>query len=400
MSELAAEPSPSNRTSPRWMHWINLVGNILVILGAGSFFLFFLSWRPDSGVASIFGQLSNRTIYLWAYMCGFIALMASIGALDSILRLSGRAKYPKRKEAGWLRFIIIMFPFILWAVEAWKYSIILPGWIFSVLIFMGVLIPAVWLLRMASGHLWGKHKGRNASVISFSSSVTMPFIMLVELLVMIIAIILLAAFSFSGFFKVPESMSEIEELLNSPLAVLIITIFVAGVGPFIEELFKTLAVWSLQGLEISEEEGYVAGMMSGAAFALVEGMLYAAQTAMTPGNEWLYFLLGRFGGTLIHIFNGGLIGWVLTRTWQDRKLARLLVVYLLAFIVHGLWNLAVVLTQLIPSLRGEEIDQVLSNGVMAALAVLVTVGFFAFARHVLKGRDLHPVTQTGESNVI
>src|SRR5690606_4480308 len=113
-------PSPSNRTSPRWMHWINLVGNILVILGAGSFFLFFLSWRPDSGVASIFGQLSNRTIYLWAYMCGFIALMASIGALDSILRLSGRAKYPKRKEAGWLRFIIIMFPFILWAVEAWK----------------------------------------------------------------------------------------------------------------------------------------------------------------------------------------------------------------------------------------------------------------------------------------
>src|SRR5690606_24892192 len=146
-----------------------------------------------------------------------------------ILRLSGRAKYPKRKEAGWLRFIIIMFPFILWAVEAWKYSIILPGWICSVLIFMCVLIPAVWLLRMASGHLWRKHKGRNASVISFSSSVTMPFIMLVELLVMIIAIVLLAAFSFSGFFKVPESMSEIEELLNSPLAVLIITIFVAGV---------------------------------------------------------------------------------------------------------------------------------------------------------------------------
>ena len=398
MSEETAEPSFLNRTSPRWMHWINLVGNILVVLGAGSLLLFLLKWQPETGSTSIFGQLSYRTIFLWEYTCGFIALMALIGAVDSILRLSGRAKHPKRKQAGWLRFSILLFPFILWAVDAWKYSIILPPWIFSILVFLGVLIPAVWLLRMASGQLWGQHKGRDASVISFSSVVTMPLIMLMQLLLLLITILVLAGFNPIGFFKIPETMSEIEELLNSPLFILGLTVFVAVIAPLVEELLKTLAVWSLQGLDISDGEGYIAGMMSGAAFALVEGMLYAAQTAMAPGNDWLYFLLGRFGGTLIHIFNGGLIGWALTKTWRDLKFARLLVIYLLTFIIHGLWNFAVVQTQLIPSLKGEEINMVLSGSVIGFLAVLVAGGFFIFARYVLKNAKTQQAIINGEKN--
>ena len=104
--------------------------------------------------------------------------------------------------------------------------------------------------------------------------------MMVQLLLLLIGILTLAAFNFDGFFKVPETMNEIEELFRSPLVLLALTVFVAGIAPLVEELFKTLAVWSLQGLNISDGEGYVAGMLSGTAFALVEGMLYAAQTAM------------------------------------------------------------------------------------------------------------------------
>lgn len=387
-----------NRTSPRWMHWINLIGNILVVLGAGSLFRFLVKWQPEAGSTAIIGQLSSRTIFLWAYMCGFVALMALIGAVDSILRLSGKAKHPRRKQAGWLRFIILLFPFILWAVEAWKYSIILPGWMFSSLVFLGILIPAFWIVRMASGNLWGQHHGRDASVISFSSVVSMPLIMLMQLLLLLIAIFVLAALNPVDFLKVPETMGEIEELLQSPLIILALTVFLSVIAPVVEELFKTLAVWSLLGLEISDGEGYVAGMMSGAAFALVEGILYAAQAANGPGNDWLYFLLGRFGGTLIHIFNGGLIGWVLTKTWRDRNLARLLVVYILAFIIHGVWNLAVVLTQWIPSIRGQEINMVLSSGVMVGLALLFAGAFFAFARHVLKNSKTQHIVFDGESN--
>lgn len=400
MVEPTAEPSLLIRTSPRWMHWMNLIGNVLVVLGAGSLFLFLLGWQPETGSNQIFSEISNRTAYLWAYVCGFISLMALIGAVDSILRLSGKAKHPKRKQAGWLRFIILLFPFILWAVEAWKYSFILPTWIYSLLVFLGVVIPAVWLLRMASGQLWGQHKGRDASVISFSSTVTMPFIMLVQLLLLITAILVVAGFSPINIFKMPQSMSEIEELLKSPLVIMALTVFVAGIAPMVEELFKTLAVWPLLGLNISDGAGYMAGMMSGAAFALVEGMLYAAQAAMTPGNDWLYFLLGRFGGTLIHIFNGGLIGWALTKTWKDRKFTRLIVVYLLAFVVHGLWNLVVVLTQLIPSLKGQEVNLIVSNSIMAILALLVAGGFFAFARHVLKNIKSQQAIIEGQTHAL
>lgn len=382
------------------MHWINLVGNILVVLGAGSLFLFLLRWQPETGSNQIFGEISNRTAFLWAYLCGFVSLIAFIGAIDSLLRLSGKAKHPKRKQAGWLRFVILLFPFILWAVEAWKYSFILPTWIYSLLIFLGVLIPAVWLLRMASGQLWGQHKGRDASVISFSSSISMPFIMLVQVLLMVIVILILAAFNPVEFFKMPESMSEVEAMLSSPMVLLALTFFVAVIAPVVEELFKTLAVWSLLGLNISEGEGYIAGMWSGAAFALVEGMLYAAQTAMTPGNDWLYFLLGRFGGTLIHIFNGGLIGWGLAKTLRDRNIARLLAVYLLAFTTHGLWNLAVVLTQLVPSLKGQEVNQLLSNAIMALLALLVAGGFFIFARRVLKNTKAQLTSAEGQTHAI
>ena len=377
---------------------MNLVGNILVVLGAGSLFLFLLRWQPETGSNQLFSDISNRTAFLWAYMCGFISLMALIGAFDSVQRLSGKAKHLKRKQAGWLRFVIVLFPFILWAVDAWKYSFILPTWIFSLLVFLGVLIPAVWLLRMASGQLWGQHKGRDASVIVFSSSVSMPFIILVQLLLLIIAILVLSPFNSIGFLKVPESMGEIEELLNSPLVLLALTVFVAGIAPVVEELFKTLAVWPLLGLKIGDGGGYVAGLMSGAAFAMVEGMLYAAQTALTPGNDWLYFLLGRFGGTLIHIFNGGLIGWGLAKSFRDRKFARLLVVYFLAFLVHGLWNLMVVLTQLIPSLQGQDVNLLLSNGIMAILALLVAVGFFAFAQHVLKNTNTQQTNIEGEAH--
>ncbi len=224
----------------------------------------------------------------------------------------------------------------------------------------------------------------------------MPFIMLVQLLLMVIVILILAAFNPVGFFKMPESMSEVEALLGSPMVLLALTVFVAVIAPLVEELFKTLAVWSLLGLDISEGEGYVAGMLSGTAFALVEGMLYAAQTAMTPGNDWLYFLIGRFGGTLIHIFNGGLIGWALTKTRRDRNLARLLVIYALAFTIHGLWNLTIVLTQLIPSLKGLEVDQVSSNIIMIVLALLVGSGFIIFARQVLKNIKTRPATIVGE----
>ncbi|HZK16809.1 MAG TPA: PrsW family glutamic-type intramembrane protease, partial [Anaerolineaceae bacterium] len=154
----------------------------------------------------------------------------------------------------------------------------------------------------------------------------------------------------------------------------------------------------LLGLNISPGEGYVAGMMSGAGFALLEGMLFAAQTAMTPGGDWVYFLVGRLGGTLIHIFNGALIGWALAKSWQNRKFTRALVIYLLTFIIHGMWNLTVVITQLVPSLMEQEVNQSLTNTVMIILGGLIGLGFIYFGRHVLNSTKLFQVSIAKDAN--
>lgn len=84
MVDSAAEPSLTNRTSPRWMHWINLIGNILVVLGAGWLFQFLIRWQPETTNNPVLRQIPGRAVYHLAYACGFLALMALIGAIDSI----------------------------------------------------------------------------------------------------------------------------------------------------------------------------------------------------------------------------------------------------------------------------------------------------------------------------
>jgi hypothetical protein len=380
------------------MHWLNLMWNILVFLGAGSLTLFLLGLSTETGSNLLVDQVSDRALYLWAYTAGFVALMAFIALAGSIGRLTSKTKHPKPSQAGWLRFSILLFPLIIWAVAAWNTSIVLPDWLFSLLVYLGVLIPVVWLLRIASGHLWGQHKDRDASVISFSSSFSISIILLIQAVILVSAIVIIVVLNPAAFTRMPGSLNEIEELFLSPVVILAAIVFVAVIVPVVEELFKTLAVWPLLGLNISPGEGYVAGMMSGAGFALLEGMLFAAQTAMTPGGDWVYFLIGRLGGTLIHVFNGGLVGWALAESWRDRKFARLLVIYLVAFIIHGMWNLSVVITQLVPTLMAQEVNQGLTNMVVIILGGLIGVGFIYFGRHVLLRTKLLPVSTVKDAN--
>jgi len=311
-------------------------------------------------------------------------LMAMIALVDSLRRLAGKGKPSRSNRAGWLKYTIFLFPLVVVALDAWKYSVILPDWVFSLLVFLGVLIPVVWLVRMASGHLWGRHKGRGASIISFSGTVTIPLIILIQGLFMVIGFMLLVFFGLQELAEFSGSLAEIEEILASPLVILGIATFLSIIAPLVEELLKTLAVFPLLGLGISEGDGYVAGLMSGGAFALLEGALYAAQTAQAPGGEWAYFLVGRLGGTLIHVFNGGLVGWALAKTWKNRNFARLIVIYLTAFFIHGIWNLVAALTQLIPGLLNQEVNEISSVVILTIITALISIGFFYFARHVLR----------------
>ena len=79
----------------------------------------------------------------------------------------------------------------------------------------------------------------------------------------------------------------------------------------------------------------MAGVISGAGFALVESMF---NTASLMGDTWLVVTSMRFGTTLMHMLASGIVGWGLACAWTQRKFLRLAGAYIAAVLLHGVWN--------------------------------------------------------------
>lgn len=123
-------------------------------------------------------------------------------------------------------------------------------------------------------------------------------------------------------------------LLLSPGAALLLLGLLALAVPLIEEAFKVFLLWFYAGRMRSPVEGFVAGVLCGAAFALAENVGFSSAGA----QDWLANVLTRATAVLPHVFNSGLVGWGLVMAWQRRDYFRLGLAYLAAVLVHGAWN--------------------------------------------------------------
>jgi hypothetical protein len=103
----------------------------------------------------------------------------------------------------------------------------------------------------------------------------------------------------------------------------------------VEELFKPLALWIFIKRRWSPAEGFIAGMLSGAAFAIIESLI---SLAAATSADWLTIAGGRAAAALLHITTAGFIGWALTSSWIDGKYARIAFTYVGAVLMHGAWN--------------------------------------------------------------
>lgn len=385
MPDPSIESVPSARTSPNWLHYLNLVWNGLTLLVLIPFFFMILTGSSEGETSALRG-LSKLSIYLIAGVILFFTCMALIGFIDSLRKVMNKSKPARALRWRWLFYTLIAFFPILFAIKQWGEKGLLPDWLFAMLIFMAIFIPIVWLVRVVGDRQWGGHAGRHASLFNWSASVSVPYIMILQLMLVILLVIV--AMSSPGF-VLPnlENLAEIEAYLKKPIVLYSIFLLLSVFAPIIEELFKTLAVWPLLGLRITAREGYLAGLMSGAAFALFEGVLYASQYAGLGDGNWLFLIFGRFGGSLLHIFNGGLIGWALAKTWLDKQYYRAGLAYLSAMIIHGLWNFTVFITQIVPTVIGEDPNPIGSTLPLAVLAVIVALGFVLLGNYVAKEQN-------------
>jgi hypothetical protein len=121
--------------------------------------------------------------------------------------------------------------------------------------------------------------------------------------------------------------------LTKPAVIATALIYMAVLVPAVEEIFKPIGVWLFAGKLDSQAQGFALGALSGAGYALIETIGVSPQS-----TDWANLLFSRIGTGLLHITTSALMGAAIVLAWRERRYTRLLGTYLLAVLLHGLWN--------------------------------------------------------------
>jgi hypothetical protein len=167
-------------------------------------------------------------------------------------------------------------------------------------------------------------------------------------------------------------------LLMRPGVLISALIYVAVLVPAAEEIVKPLGVWLFARQLDSPAQGFALGALSGAGYALIETVGVSGQQTA----EWASLLLSRIGTGLLHITTSALMGAAIVLAWRERRFLRLVGTYILAVLLHGLWNAFAILFTF--SSLAEFFDQPsdlsrFQPAILIAMAILATALFLILA---------------------
>lgn len=253
-----------------------------------------------------------------------------------------------------------------------------------------VAIPAWWFIELGNLRLPKISGQKTWGLLNFSAFVSMPVIVFIEGLVLIIGatgIIVwlsnrqeyatladqLKNLMYINLDSAKLLLDQYGSLMQEPGVIAILVLVIALIVPLVEELLKPLAIWFFIKRQWSPREGFIAGMICGGAFAIVESLIALASA---DSGSWLVLVAARSGTALLHIVTAGLSGWALTSSWLDGKYLRVGIAYLVAVFLHGAWNFLAI-TVGISSIAGDNSLSFLrwlspaAPWIMAGLAVVL-----------------------------
>ena len=351
---------------------------------------------------SMIGTQPLEQLKTFMWVNGLIGLIAVPSLVLSIRRLAGRPA-PQRLRRGLLiaSLALLLVPLLVLLVEK-IIPVSLPAGIMALINVLVVGLPLWWLIELGSRRLKSGSRQRGWGLSTLSLFVTMPVIMTVEILFLLVVVVFGSVWITRqpGFidivnqlqnqlmmnpFEIQGLVSLLEPILTRPevgvAALLGICLFI----PLIEEFLKPMGLWFLSRHDLTPAEGFTAGLVCGAAFALLESSL--SLTAVS-GEAWLTTAAGRLGTGLLHTLTAGLNGWALVSTWREGKFLRQAAVYILTVLLHGTWNLFALLAGLREA--GGQFQSLVNPGLAAAspwvlggLAALMLAGLF-FANFKLR----------------
>jgi hypothetical protein len=388
----AAKPSRFLTISQLIVSILGILNSLFAIFG-----LIFLLRSPSA--ESILGDQKNQFINMaWVFLA--ILLLTIPSLVTSIRALaSSPAQNPRRGQFLFATLALLLLLPLLWLGS--RPSSPISGSALAMVNILSVLVPIWWLLELGQLQLVTGSKKRHWGLMVFGFYISMPVTIFVEFIIITLAALLgwmwlvqqpeaapLLAQLGSETLLDPGMLQQMSEellpLLQRPQVIAVLFAIIALIIPIIEELLKPLGVWVLNGRHLSPAEGFSAGMLCGAAFALLESLF--SLSAALP-SDWLYTVVGRAGTGLLHIFTAGLNGWALATTWKDGKYLRAGLTYLLTIALHGTWNFFAVLMGM-NMIRAElpwlTLPAIASSAVwvLSALATLILLTLILFNRYL------------------
>jgi hypothetical protein len=347
----------------------------------------------------------------WSFIFSAVLLLPVF--LLSLYRLRGKTvpKWlaPDRPGLGKVVLLAVLaWPVVTllgWWIEGFPHA---AGYVLGLINIFVTGLPVLWIYTISQWKLTSFTGEQKWRIFGFSFMV-MPTVIIVAEVIALIGVAAVVGLLYLYQSSIDPSLtSELEFLiakismggdmdsiimLLKPYLVRPIVIFgalaiFAGVIPTIEEILKPTALWALAGKTLTPRDGFVGGLISGAAFALMENLMFFA-SVMAP-DEWLFGAFTRSTTGVLHMLGSGLVGWGLARAWQDGKWGVLGRNLLLAITFHGLWNAFALLGGVGPLLVFGEDATVWQNLLfyipLILILLLAFISLLLINRHFRKGQ--------------
>jgi hypothetical protein len=210
-------------------------------------------------------------------------------------------------------------------------------------------LPVLIVLIFSLRKLDGGSIQRTWSTFAFSMIFNTLLVLIIEVIVLVIGFLI---FSLAGVSLFPEQFDTLvrmfsqlaeadptqlelllEDVLQNPIVMVALLGLLSVFVPVIEELLKPMAVWLSARRSLTPQEGWFIGILGGAGFAFLENMGNVSIT-----EDWTFTVVARFGATILHMFNTGLIGYTYALARKEKRYLRLVLAVIATFIIHGVWN--------------------------------------------------------------
>jgi hypothetical protein len=407
---------PSNRFD--WLSIgqlvVGLISCLICFILAGVLFVMGIS---SLNQPSIYG-LGSTVLSLLSVLVAAVGILNIPSVILVIRHLGGKTPLVQSRlnSLRLANYALLALPLIL--ISGHFISQSSSAWLFLPLLnVLALLIPIWWIMEIGRHRLPSGSPQRSWGLVSISVTIIPVLTLLLELLVMVVMVLVIFLILSSqpvwaerlrqlsiqanqAEFDVNFLETFLQNLASNPLVITAVFVTIGGLMPLIEELLKTLGLWILRKRILTPAEGFSAGLIGGAGFALIES---ASLIAETGGANWLQLVLLRIATSLLHITLSGFVGWGLASAWTQKRNGRFFFSLLIAAGVHGLWNSLAILLIILPSLSGTGLlaglfqgGMVVGLAVMASILILLAASLIAMNRHLHKeGQETVPPPPDG-----